>query len=175
MIRRPPRSTRTDTLFPYTTLFRSAQTQRTLPFSSMFMASGPTISADATAAIIDSGEFCMLATNKTAQAAVSIGDNALLNLGCGIASNSNHAEAIKIFGSAQVEASPLTAVGGITAGSGNLIGDTTTRPYSVAQTAPLAGLTAPANGPTQSYDKNDPILDPGTYSDLQIKGNRSEE
>src|SRR3546814_15031722 len=26
MIRRPPRSTRTDTLFPYTTLFRSAST-----------------------------------------------------------------------------------------------------------------------------------------------------
>src|SRR3546814_7468426 len=37
MIRRPPRSTRTDTLFPYTTLFRSAQavdagpSQRTNP------------------------------------------------------------------------------------------------------------------------------------------------
>src|SRR3546814_1628933 len=28
MIRRPPRSTRTDTLFPYTTLFRSAQLAR---------------------------------------------------------------------------------------------------------------------------------------------------
>src|SRR3546814_4659022 len=28
MIRRPPRSTRTDTLFPYTTLFRSARTAR---------------------------------------------------------------------------------------------------------------------------------------------------
>src|SRR3546814_10888717 len=28
MIRRPPRSTRTDTLFPYTTLFRSAQFTR---------------------------------------------------------------------------------------------------------------------------------------------------
>src|SRR3546814_6588565 len=27
MIRRPPRSTRTDTLFPYTTLFRSTQLQ----------------------------------------------------------------------------------------------------------------------------------------------------
>src|SRR3546814_9506834 len=27
MIRRPPRSTRTDTLFPYTTLFRSDKTQ----------------------------------------------------------------------------------------------------------------------------------------------------
>src|SRR3546814_308601 len=30
MIRRPPRSTRTDTLFPYTTLFRSAATLRTV-------------------------------------------------------------------------------------------------------------------------------------------------
>src|SRR3546814_5857286 len=28
MIRRPPRSTRTDTLFPYTTLFRSQQAQQ---------------------------------------------------------------------------------------------------------------------------------------------------
>src|SRR3546814_17447566 len=28
MIRRPPRSTRTDTLFPYTTLFRSAEVSR---------------------------------------------------------------------------------------------------------------------------------------------------
>src|SRR3546814_2863408 len=30
MIRRPPRSTRTDTLFPYTTLFRSPDRQRLL-------------------------------------------------------------------------------------------------------------------------------------------------
>src|SRR3546814_16310660 len=30
MIRRPPRSTRTDTLFPYTTLFRSTLEQRCL-------------------------------------------------------------------------------------------------------------------------------------------------
>src|SRR3546814_6558293 len=31
MIRRPPRSTRTDTLFPYTTLFRSHRRGRTSP------------------------------------------------------------------------------------------------------------------------------------------------
>src|SRR3546814_8905976 len=31
MIRRPPRSTRTDTLFPYTTLFRSGVLQRAEP------------------------------------------------------------------------------------------------------------------------------------------------
>src|SRR3546814_19044672 len=33
MIRRPPRSTRTDTLFPYTTLFRSSQIQEFLPLT----------------------------------------------------------------------------------------------------------------------------------------------
>src|SRR3546814_9199278 len=33
MIRRPPRSTRTDTLFPYTTLFRSIPTCRHAPTS----------------------------------------------------------------------------------------------------------------------------------------------
>src|SRR3546814_1558331 len=33
MIRRPPRSTRTDTLFPYTTLFRSAEYGK--PFASV--------------------------------------------------------------------------------------------------------------------------------------------
>src|SRR3546814_15650541 len=31
MIRRPPRSTRTDTLFPYTTLFRSTERRRVPP------------------------------------------------------------------------------------------------------------------------------------------------
>src|SRR3546814_9151523 len=35
MIRRPPRSTRTDTLFPYTTLFRSAGVTRLLATQSM--------------------------------------------------------------------------------------------------------------------------------------------
>src|SRR3546814_5799974 len=33
MIRRPPRSTRTDTLFPYTTLFRSGRLYLIYPFS----------------------------------------------------------------------------------------------------------------------------------------------
>src|SRR3546814_9616766 len=64
-------------------------------------------------------------------------------------------------------------MGGITAGSNNLIGDTTTRPYSVKQTDPLAHLTTPPDGPSQPYDKNTPMLQPGTYSDMQIKANHT--
>src|SRR3546814_7117470 len=36
MIRRPPRSTRTDTLFPYTTLFRSALREKVLSILEMY-------------------------------------------------------------------------------------------------------------------------------------------
>src|SRR3546814_9236259 len=59
MIRRPPRSTRTDTLFPYTTLFRSAPTCTGLPSS----ASPPTgrtsrARAPARAATIDGSASC---------------------------------------------------------------------------------------------------------------------
>src|SRR3546814_3636759 len=35
MIRRPPRSTRTDTLFPYTTLFRSCACQQSLTLANI--------------------------------------------------------------------------------------------------------------------------------------------
>src|SRR3546814_12672274 len=41
MIRRPPRSTRTDTLFPYTTLFRSSQGSIELITSSLAEAVDP--------------------------------------------------------------------------------------------------------------------------------------
>src|SRR3546814_14837960 len=40
MIRRPPRSTRTDTLFPYTTLFRSHRFADTLEPASLGVAEG---------------------------------------------------------------------------------------------------------------------------------------
>src|SRR3546814_9069640 len=41
MIRRPPRSTRTDTLFPYTTLFRSPYPERGVPAAPAAAIPGP--------------------------------------------------------------------------------------------------------------------------------------
>src|SRR3546814_4515418 len=43
MIRRPPRSTRTNTLFPYTTLFRSVGTDGTVTSSRVVSASPPRV------------------------------------------------------------------------------------------------------------------------------------
>src|SRR3546814_6792071 len=47
MIRRPPRSTRTDTLFPYTTLFRAAAGDRRRPAAQRAHAADPPASAGA--------------------------------------------------------------------------------------------------------------------------------
>src|SRR3546814_14556892 len=47
MIRRPPRSTRTDTLFPYTTLFRSAERERDVGDAAGNVAVGQGLADDA--------------------------------------------------------------------------------------------------------------------------------
>src|SRR3546814_3749898 len=54
MIRRPPRSTRTDTLFPYTTLFRSKDRAVDAAFDSI-EADGP-----ASVLVVASGGHCQL-------------------------------------------------------------------------------------------------------------------
>src|SRR3546814_19135708 len=46
MIRRPPRSTRTDTLFPYTTLFRSGSTNYNAALDAVFSGNGDYLSND---------------------------------------------------------------------------------------------------------------------------------
>src|SRR3546814_6551240 len=49
MIRRPPRSTRTDTLFPYTTLFRSAAAPHRLSLPRLMLAGAAALVAVAVA------------------------------------------------------------------------------------------------------------------------------
>lgn len=142
----------------------TASMERALPFSSMFLASPPTISARATAAIIPSGTHCMISLEEETASAIKVSGNALLELGCGIASNSRAAPAIVLEGNAQVEASPLSAVGGIQAADANLIGDSTIRPYSIEQVDPFEGITYTGSPPVRTYDKNVSQLTPGTYS-----------
>src|SRR3546814_10477819 len=73
MIRRPPRSTRTDTLFPYTTLFRSLlDNARAVPISA-----GMTISADPRSLLYGLGLDPDAAIRLTAQALARSDDGEL--------------------------------------------------------------------------------------------------
>ena len=142
----------------------TATAQRSLPFSSMFLTAAPTLNATATAAVIDDGEHCMISLEEEAASAIAVSGNALLELGCGIASNSRAEPAITLGDNAQVEASPLTAVGSIIAKDENLIGTSTIRPYSTEQTNPFEDVTYTGSPPARTYSKNVPQLEPGTYT-----------
>lgn len=162
------------------------QTSRKLPFSSMFLTTAPTIRAEATAAIVAQGNYCVVALEKTASVGISIGGNATVNMGCGMIANStgtNTIDAVNAYGSAAVTSTPIAAVGDLSPDSHFATG-TTFLPYSPPQADPYAALpnpVLPADCPANTMNDitnltvqpNDPPLDiyPGCYTQgVTLKG-----
>jgi Flp pilus assembly protein TadG len=144
-----------------------------LPFMTMFTKNRAEVTSDSTAAIVESGEFCVLSLYNGTNPGIDIGGNATLNLGCGVASNSVGSNAINAFGSSAVTASPVMAVGGLS-GSSNYTGPTKLQPYAAEQADPFAYV---ANPPPQTCSnsvsvapKETKALSPGCYESLEIKG-----
>ena len=148
---------------------------RSMPFMSLFTSGPTTINAEATAALIEDGTFCVLSLYDGDDAGIDVGGNADLNLGCGMASNSRAEEAVTAGGSSSVTATPIMAVGGLDGDGNNFNEPTTLQPHSAAQTDPYADVPNP---PSQSgcgavsQQPSDPTLEltPGCYSSLDIKG-----
>jgi Flp pilus assembly protein TadG len=143
-----------------------------LPFMAIFTKTTTPITSDATAAIVEGGEFCVLSLYKGTEPGVDIGGNATLNLGCGLAANSTGSNAIHAFGSSAVTASPVMAVGGLS-GSSNYTGTTKLQPHAAEQTDPFAYVPdPPAQSCTNEVTVNDndepTALKPGCYKSLNI-------
>ncbi|MDQ3039609.1 MAG: pilus assembly protein TadG-related protein, partial [Pseudomonadota bacterium] len=87
--------------------------QKSLPFSSMFMTTPPTIRAEATAAISKEGNYCMKGLKNTTDPSIRINGNVTINMGCGIISNSTSTtQAISVDGNAHIiNATPIAAAG----------------------------------------------------------------
>ena len=114
-----------------------------LPFSAMFMAAAPTLTATATAAALTNGTYCVTALNPGSNWGINLQGNAAVNLSCGMASNSTSSTgAISASGSSQVTASPLAAVGYIPASS-NFAANTVISSYAVPQKDPFISLPTP--------------------------------
>jgi Flp pilus assembly protein TadG len=121
--------------------------QRPVPFISVFSGATMTVSAEATAAIVYAGKFCVVSLETGNVTGINFGGNTTANLGCGVISNSRSPSAVTAGGSAVVVASPVAAVGGVPA-SGGYVGDTRLMPYSPPQPDPFLALptpTVPAN------------------------------
>ena len=110
-----------------------------LLFASLFMSSGPTITARAVASVVPGSGDCLLAMNATLSQAFAVVGNASVNVACGIAVDSNASDALYTQGNASLQtAASLTVNGnmslghnGVTAGSqdvGN--GTTIADPYA---------------------------------------------
>jgi len=118
---------------------------RALPFSSMFMSVTPNIQAQATAAAVGFGTYCVISLEDTSATGITIQGSSHVSLGCGMSTNSQGTNALSAGGSAQLTASPLAAVGDIPASSVFQTG-TVLLPYALPQPDPFTGLTVPAMG-----------------------------
>lgn len=110
---------------------------RALSFSGMFMSTPPTITASATATLIDDGEFCLVTLNKTSTPGITMGGSSSANLGCGAISNSTGNSSITTNGNAyNFTADPVASVGNM---PDSIIGSTNLEPFHLPEPDPFAG------------------------------------
>ena len=117
------------------------QIQQKLSFSSLFLESAPVISAEGTAAVVPTGEYCVVSLESTSATGITATGSTSVDLGCGMITNSTSLDAAVSKGSSYVNASPIAAVGGIDT-SGNWADGTDFLPFTIAQQDPFAKIDA---------------------------------
>ncbi|WP_313808909.1 pilus assembly protein TadG-related protein [Sphingobium sp.] len=151
------------------------QTSAELPFSKLLGVTAPVISGEATAAVVGSGDYCVVSLEKTSTVGITMQGNATVSLGCGMATNSRASNAVTAGGSSTITATPVAAVGGLTSSS-NYVSPTTLLPYSIAVQDPYASLPTPTasdlTGCTNVnvQPNNSKSITAGCYKNFDIKG-----
>lgn len=117
---------------------------RSLPFMSFFTSSPPLIEVQATAALVYSGQYCMISLDEGGGTGITFAGNSTVNMGCGMISNTSGADAVSVNGNAtSIVASPIAAVGGVPS-SPRYQQPTLLLPYSLKQGDPFKAIANPA-------------------------------
>ena len=152
--------------------------QKSLGFSSYIMHSAPTITATATAALIDDGWYCVVALENGSDPGITIGGSSSATLGCGAISDS-----ISDTKSVDTSGSTYNFNATVVAGSGGMPstinGTSTVQSYHLPQPDPFANLyptDIPNGTPCKSSNQNrygpqNRKLKAGCYTDFKITGN----
>jgi len=160
------------------------QIQQTLPFSSMFLSTTPTITANATAAAVETGVYCVISLEKSNTTGITAGGTTNVDFGCGMITNSISMDAAVAFGDSKVKATPVAAVGGLDS-KDNWQKGTVLLPFTVAQQDPFKDIATPPipstcndqiddkPGDTTDYTKNGTAMGPVTkcLSKFSVQGN----
>ena len=115
---------------------------KSLTFSSFFLSTPPTITAEATATIVPSGEYCVVSLEEEAYTGINATGSTNVNMGCGMITNSPDDQAAVATGSSTVTASPMAAVGQIPAGNWGT--GTVLQPFTLKQADPYASKNMPS-------------------------------
>jgi Flp pilus assembly protein TadG len=119
-------------------------TAKKLPFFSLFTHSTTTITGDATAALVQTGNFCMLSLYNGTDPGIDVNGTADVTLGCGMAANSTGPQGVTAGGNSTITASPIMAVGGLDGTSNNFVAPTKLQPHSQAQADPFLSVPNPS-------------------------------
>lgn len=111
-----------------------------MTFTSLFLRNQPSIVAEATASVVENGDYCAFAIGSDEETGLKVEPSANLEMDCGLATNASASKAISAEGSAHIKADIITAFGGIDAEG---ITSSRVRSYGVKQKDPLAGRDPP--------------------------------
>ncbi len=130
----------------------------------------------AVAQITNNGGFCLLGLSQSLDKAVQFSGNSDINLGCGIAVNSNSDQSLYVGGSATVTANPVSTVGKVRqVGGGEIVSTGGVTELAPPVVDPYAGLGIPSSPSSCTYNKHvskgTKTLSPGRYCNgLKFQG-----
>lgn len=139
--------------------------QKSLGFSSVFLANAPVITTQATAATVSTGVYCVVSLVETGETGIKATGNGDINMGCGMITNSTSLTAAIATGSSEVTASPIAAVGDIQ--NSDNWGGAELLPFTVKQADPFKDVNPPAFSPCQGNANKLSWNNTGTY-DLSV-------
>jgi putative Flp pilus-assembly TadE/G-like protein len=144
-------------------------------FSSMFLSEPFTITAEATATVVESGEFCAFAIGGGDKPGLIIERGSSVEMDCGIATNSSSPQAIKADSSSSVAASRVVSYGG--ADSGGALKGSPVRTHGLRQEDPYADTEPPLvpssgcpNVTVNADSAREVVLQPGCYGNIVVNG-----
>ena len=149
-----------------------------MTFTSLFLSRAPVIDVQATATVVENGEFCAFAIGSDKENGIRIEPGGNVEMDCGVATNASSPKAIEANGSATIQADNIVAFGGIDAEG---IKSSRVRPYGVRQKDPLAERQPPlipntgcpnvtVNSDAASTNGGRVTLEPGCYGNVLIDG-----
>ena len=119
--------------------------QKELGFSSVFMSAPPVITAEATAATIATGVYCVVSLEETSATGITATGDGTIDLGCGMITNSTSISAAIATGSSEVYATPIAAVGNVS--DSDHWNGAELLPFTVKQEDPFEDVNPPSFSP----------------------------